>query len=114
MNDSKLISKPLRFYRYEQIELENGPQLSEREFQLLKETPCGWWIGYPLGSITPLGPDKWWVSKTTRKRFAYPTRKEALENFIARKRRQVAILNYQLERAGQAWELAEAKLKEVT
>lgn len=99
------------FYRYDQIDYEYEPVLRESTFSLLKETRCGWWIfqDYPFNN-----PKKRWVSKTARKRFAYPTKEEALKNFIARKRRQIAMLNYQLERAGQAWELAEAKLKEIT
>jgi len=98
------------FYRYDQIEYEDGPALRESTFSLIKETPCGWWIfqAYPFNN-----PKKRWVSKTARKRFAYPTRKEALVNFIARKRRQISMLNYQLDRAGQAQELAEVKLKEI-
>jgi hypothetical protein len=102
------------FYRYDQIEFEDGPRLSETTFGLIKETPYGWWIGHSPDECVPVGPGKWWVSKTARKRFAYPTKKEALENFMARKRRQIAILNYKLERAAEAWDLAEAKLKELS
>lgn len=102
------------FYRYDQIEFYDRPGLRESTFQLIKETPCGHWIRsiFPFNTYSALH-EKRWVSKTARKRFAYPTREEALYNFIARKLRQISMLNYQLERAAQAWELAEEKLKEL-
>jgi hypothetical protein len=49
---------------------------------------------------------KRWVSKTSRKRFAYPTLKEALHNFRARKNRQISILTHRLERAKTALNIA--------
>ena len=41
--------------------------------------------------------EKRWVSKSTKKRLAYPTKAEAQASFIARKRRQIKILTNQLE-----------------
>jgi len=65
-------------------------------YHVLKETDCGYWIGlYPRDSKhveeDMKNPYIWkkWVSKNGRKRFAYPTKKEALESFIIRKRRQI-------------------------
>jgi hypothetical protein len=107
MNESTI------FYRYDQIDYEYETALRESTFSLIKETRCGWWIlqTHVLGEYAAICTKRW-VSKTACKRFAYPTKKEALVNFIARKRRQISMLNYQLDRAGQAWELAETKLKE--
>lgn len=36
-----------------------------------------------------------WVSNTAKKRFAHPTREEALTGLYWRKKRQIGILNYQ-------------------
>jgi hypothetical protein len=59
-----------------------------RSFLVEKETPCGYWIPY-----------KKWVSKTARRRYAYPTKEEAWGSFKARKKRQILILTFQLNRA---------------
>jgi hypothetical protein len=111
---SQTITKPNvigSFYRYEAVEYASigydgeyespkfpNPKVELREFNLWKETPKGYWIGYGnanwTGKLKGFGH---WVSKTTRKRFAYPTKKEALENFIKRNERRVKILSRQLE-----------------
>ena len=57
-------------------------------FKVLRETPQGFW--------TDTGQ---WVSKTSRKRLAYPSKEEAWKAFIARKRRQITILEHRLKRA---------------
>lgn len=63
-----------------------------RKYFIIKETPKGFWVG-----------DKhyWkrWVSKDGRKRFAHPTKEEALFGFIKRKEKQIKILEAQLNRA---------------
>ncbi len=55
-----------------------------RQYTVIKETECGWWFMIPYSS------KKKWVSKSGRKRFAYPTRELALNSYIIRKRRQIA------------------------
>jgi len=57
---------------------------------LIKETPCGYWIY-----------DDWvykkrWVSGTSTRRFAYPTREEALVSYKFRKVSQLKILKNRL------------------
>ena len=44
-----------------------------------------------------------WVSKTSHKRYAYPTEEQAMVNFKARKKRQIKILTNQLTRARMAY-----------
>ena len=68
----------------------------ERTLKLVKETPCGYWIG---GDYSYMGEGVRWVSKTSRKRYAYPTREEAWESYRARKERQVIILQAKLKKA---------------
>ena len=75
---------------------------SRLEFKLyyhpiVSETPKGVWIGY-----IALPTEKWkWVSNTARKRFAYPTKEEALDAYIARKEAYVKHAQKRLDRANQ-------------
>ena len=95
----------MNFYRYEAVEYAehdidgelvsptfSNPKLELREYNLFKETLKGYWIGYynPFG--VRLGEWQKWVSKTSKKRFAYPTKEEALINFIKRTERRIGIL----------------------
>jgi len=84
------------FYRYNN-EYNSGFTLNVVKclvFDEVRETPKGHYID----SYTKYGNQRW-VSKTSRKRFAYPTKKEALTSFLARKKRQVSILEHQLTNA---------------
>lgn len=67
--------------------------LKERVFKIVSETKKGYWVS-PEDYYSP--EDKRWVSKTSKKRFAYPTKSEALNSFLFRKKRQIRLLNYQL------------------
>ena len=95
----------MKFYRYEAREYASldmdgdyvsspipNPKLELREYRLIKETPKGYWIGFE-----GFHSDVWkkWVSKTSRRRFAYPTNEEALENYIKRTQRRIKILERQ-------------------
>lgn len=90
----------MKFYRYEEVNYHQiGIRVHERVFELIKETPKGYWIN--------LFPDmgwneKKWVSSNAKKRYAYPTKEEALSSFLARKRRQIEILEAQLSNARMA------------
>lgn len=63
-----------------------------RTFRPTKTTPCGNWID-DYGT-------RRFVLNTGTKRFAYPTEEEAKISFLARKTRQLAILNRQAENVG--------------
>jgi hypothetical protein len=97
----------MKFYRYEVVEYAQkdydgeymnptfpNPCLELREYDLIGETPKGYWVGYTMGSS--FIPKKW-VSKTSKKRFAYPTTEEALTNFIKRTEKRMNILDWQLQ-----------------
>jgi len=102
----------MKFYRYDQINYEYEAEVKLNEYALLKETPCGYWILsdpiYYHVISKPMFADgnKRWISKTARKRFAYPTKAEALNSFKIRKERQIGILSGQLENAKEALQKA--------
>ena len=78
------------FYRY----IDSSSTIHLDVWYGRRETPKGWWIAWD----TYIDKKYWkWVSKTSRKRFAYPTREEAWTSFRLRKDRQNAILQQQLE-----------------
>lgn len=77
-------------------------QIEHMEFEVVKETRCGYWINF--------GGRKW-VSKTSRKRFAHVSRLDAMKSFIRRKERQVTIYSTKLDRAQQALSLARDSIK---
>src|SRR3954471_1481851 len=93
----------MKFYRFEAIERGEAkiipdPHLILRLLYLVKETPKGYWIA--MGDPNRLHVAfKKWVSKTAKKRYAYPTEEEALNSFILKKKRQIKILKYMLARA---------------
>ena len=110
------------FYRYQDEPLfEGGVRIEEKNFVLIRETPCGYWIfpGYILNYLQENSPFsgemvkkyKKWVSKTSIKRYAYPTKRAALENLAARKRRQIDHTTYFLDRAKKALFFAEIMLE---
>jgi hypothetical protein len=108
------------FYRYEDVVYYGGygaesVKILEKEFTVVKETPCGYWVTPMIIFYHPDGKIDYklckWVSKTSRKRFAYPTKEEAWESFKYRKNRQKQLLTKQLERVNNVLELIEKKPK---
>ena len=104
---------PQTFYRFDDLMYDGGyVRLLERTFALDKETPCGYWIKDPDFFGSDLD-DRRWVSKTARKRFAYPTRALAIKSFIARKRQQKRYMKIKYRRAEQAYDLGLDKQGEI-
>jgi len=99
---------PTMFYRYEDVLLDwhyntnqSKVKIYLNDYEMLRETACGYWIntsGYGKSYET-------WVSKTSKKRFAYPTKHEAMINFKHRKQRQIKLLEVNLSRAKAALDL---------
>jgi hypothetical protein len=71
------------------------------EHDVIKHTPKGVWLN-AYG-------EKKFVRRDARKRFACPTKEEALESFVARKKRQIGILSAQLRNAEDAIHKAQYK-----
>lgn len=93
----------MKFYRYEIVEYTTvgddgdyhtssfpNPNLNLYEYDLHKETPKGYWLN--TGWFE--GHHKW-IPKESKRRYAYPTKQEALNNFIRRTNKRVKILTYQ-------------------
>jgi hypothetical protein len=114
----------MNFYRYEATEYaqlnydgdfivnKNIPNvgLNLLIYVLVKETPKGYWIRKQEFNDM-INPPKIWVSKTSKKRFVYPTKDAALTNFIKRTTKRANILNHQLVICGLAISIAESKLQ---
>tara|TARA_R110000796_G_scaffold95637_1_gene201030 strand:+ start:168 stop:473 length:306 start_codon:yes stop_codon:yes gene_type:complete len=84
---------------------ENFSNIFYKEYKIVKETKEGFWI--------EIWKDKKrWISKTSRKKFAYTNKKEALEGFYFRKKRQVDILRSQLKRAESSLKKSKELLKQ--
>ena len=87
-----------KFYRYHDYPSfsHSGRRVELEVWISIKETPCGHWI-IPADSVSYsydnvlddtayIDEVKKWVGNNGRKRFAYPTKDEALKGFIARKK----------------------------
>ena len=70
------------------------PILELSTYILSKETEKGYWIKIKNWDTHLFQK---WVSKTSRKRFAYPTKEEALESFIKRTKRRIRIIKWQIQ-----------------
>lgn len=104
------------WYRYEDVryapmvdEFENptGPGRSVikmRSYKVEKITPKGVWVNLGGGYLR-------FILASAKKRYACPTKEEALASFIARKECQVSILFHQLETAKHCLHLGR-KMKE--
>jgi hypothetical protein len=87
------------WYRVLDVRTTQGAALHTERYRVDRHTPKGVWLdlGYP--------PEKF-VLKGARKRWACPTEGEAMESFLARKRRQRTLLRAQLDHVEQALALA--------
>jgi hypothetical protein len=94
----------MKFYRYEVVHYATGrdidgeytghstPILECHEYDLIKETPKGYQIGYSF-----LNRPYKWIPKVSKKKYAYLTKEEALNNYIKRTERRLKILKTQIE-----------------
>ncbi len=94
----KTIINPLKspkiFYRYVlSFSTSTYGNLDCIEYDLFKETPKGYWIKEKqFPNFFSYKDTKKWISKTSRKRYAYPTKKEACDSYIIRTSIRVGIL----------------------
>ena len=84
----------MKFYRYECGNSGVGVRIKLITYSLIRETKAGYWIGYLINGRHICQK---WIPKISLKRFAYPTKKEALTNYVKRSEKRVRILNFQLK-----------------
>jgi hypothetical protein len=82
-----------------------GVTLFHRTFEVVKKTRHGVWLR-EFWTTLPFFGEKRFVLRGARKRFACPTKQEAMESFKARKRAQIAIHKMNLRLTERALALA--------
>jgi len=95
------------YYRYYDIlYTDRKVSVQVSEYYVIKRTPKGVWVSI---YDTELFEKEMChlVLNSAKKKYAYPTKEEALTAFKFRKKRQIKILNAQLKRAELALNLAE-------
>lgn len=80
-----------------------------RKMRVVRYTPQGAWLEDVFNPMTGRH-DTRLVLRTSRKRYACPTEAEAMTSFIARKKRQLSILDYQARNVRKALMLVNAEL----
>lgn len=82
------------FYRYDDVRTTRGASVVLHRFRVEKRTRCGVWIdAYGVRRF---------VLTYARKRYACPSIEEARVSFLARKRRQLALLRAQVDHVERA------------
>ena len=112
-----------QFYRYELMRyssvdqfgdsIPTTPRLTLTQYGLVRETPKGYWIEayYKGGDAHSLRhSDQRWIPKVSKKRYAYPTKEEALDNYIRRTTIRVGHLESQMNDAKHGMYLAKNAL----
>ena len=95
----------MKFYRYK-TEYDINDRVIAKLFvyEIYKETEKGFWI-VPIDDFYPM--DKHFIlKKPGRKKYAYPTKKEALNNYILRTEKYKKILEDNLHHCKQGLEFA--------
>jgi len=68
----------------------NNVSVELYEYPVHSETPKGYWILWRGGKA------KKWTSKTAKTRFAYPTKKQAIHNYIRRTKSSIGHYKHQI------------------
>ncbi len=106
----------MEFYRYEVTFYNTVPILELVTFVLLRETKCGYWISPSfLRDYNNLWKEQYkrWIPKKSKKRYAYPTKKEALVNYIKRSKMRLQYLERDIHRTTSGISQANRKLKQL-
>jgi hypothetical protein len=102
-------------YRYEAVDRSTVVGLQLETFPVLKETLRGYWVPR-YQWLSPCTFDKLsvknrrWVSKTSVKRYCYPSKEDALKSFEIRKSRYVEHCRRRLEMAEMVAQLIDGKV----
>lgn len=74
-------------------------------YRIHKLTPCGWTLDIYTGAR------RRFVSRETYKRFALPTVDEAIESFVARQNRRIAIMQARITESERAIEMVRPTIR---
>ena len=88
-------------YRYMDGSYDDGVPIVV-EFIVVDETPKGYWVVDSFYANYPeffINDKRRWVSKTSNKRYCYPTMDEAKQSFIIRKKWQIKHAERAISRA---------------
>jgi hypothetical protein len=88
-----------KLYRYDDGHTDK--ELRLQEFDIVKETPKGFFIEFYQNKN-----NKKWVPKLGVNIFAWETKEKALFNYIKRKEKQIEILKYKTQKAATKLEIA--------
>ena len=94
-------------------DIDNGTgrvDLCKEEYVVTSVTPKGAWIS-PAGWYWR--PKFKFMLAKARKRFAHDNEKDAIESYIARQKRRIAILEYQLSKSRRGMAVAQTKLEQI-
>jgi hypothetical protein len=90
-----------KLYRVESTYVEGGgTKVYIEAYKVASKTKCGVWIY--------VGSKQRFVNLELTKKFAYPTKEEAISGFIARKKRQIQILRGQLDLAEESIDIVKS------
>lgn len=83
-------NRPTKLYRFSYYtQSYDDVVLDLQIFDIVAYTPAGYWIG-TICKAFPQYPDKEkWIGADTRKAYAYPTIRKALDSLIIRKRKHI-------------------------
>jgi len=107
----------MTLYRY----VNYGPDISLEYWRVISHTPCGYWIRQVFSENDPASmlfndpANKRYMRSKAARRFAWPTKREAIYSFMRRKARQIEHLTNQLDFAKRALHVAQGiydKLKD--
>jgi len=85
--------KPICLYRINTYHYDTHIKCNLMIEKIVAYTPQGYWLGSPgyktvSGKVVPPNKSRW-INASSKKRYAYPTKREAIESFLLRKKRYV-------------------------
>lgn len=93
----------MEFYRYE---MDPFGDIVLRQYYMVKETKKGYWIKRKSGFASE---DTIWISKDSKKRYAYPSQEQALFNYKKRTEARLRILENHVEKCKTILRFVEAR-----
>jgi hypothetical protein len=96
---------------------EYGGDIWYKVFGVIKRTPKGCWVVPEYvnpNNLEDIKKYKRFIRNEGTKKYCYPTRDEADTAFYYRKRKQILILQRQLERAKEAFKSVDGNLSNIT